>query len=86
VPDKFAQRRMGAAQVDVFRKHVRQSGGVPEQVANLDFIAFSALEAGQILVDRIAHGDKAALNEQHQRACRDRLGNRGQQKHRIRTH
>jgi len=54
VPDKFAQRRMGAAQIKVFRKHVRQSGSVPEQVANLDFIAFPTLEVGQILVDRIA--------------------------------
>jgi hypothetical protein len=33
---------------------------VPEQVANLDFIAFPAREVGQILVDRIAQGDKPA--------------------------
>ena len=33
---------------------------MPEQVANLDFIAFPAREVGQILVDRIAQGDKPA--------------------------
>jgi len=59
---------------------------MPEQVANLDFIAFSTSEVWQILLDRIAQRYKPALDEQHQRARRDRLGNRGHQKHRIRTH
>jgi hypothetical protein len=74
---------VGASQCQVLWEHVGQAGGVAQQVAYPHGRPIGSRKLRQIACHRVVQRHQATLDQQQHRHGIDRLGDRGQQVHRI---
>ena len=78
---EILERRVPLAQVFVGRQHVRQAGGVRQQVAHQHPAPLAALKLWNELLDRILERELASICQNHHRRSSHRLGDRSQKEH-----
>ena len=82
--DKDFYRLVRPPQAGILRQHVGHSRYVRQQVADLDVGPVAACELGQVVAGWVFKRDQSAIDEDHQCASGDWLGDRCEEKDRVR--